>query len=73
MLLVQLASVILFPCNAWKKWFPINVYRYPKVLFNCHVLAFFETRDLKTVLYLKFVFYFLFPELQCNANTNVSK
>ena len=35
-------------CDNWKALFSIQIYLYLEVLFNCHVLAFFETSDILT-------------------------
>ena len=42
-------------CNNWKTSIFIKVYYYAEVLFNRHILAFFETNDLKEVRILLFI------------------
>ena len=38
-----------------ERQFLIKVYRYPEILFNRHVLAFFERSDLEEVRILSFI------------------
>ena len=50
MLLVQLAQVnVLIPYVKWKILLFKKVDRYPEVLFNRHVLAFFDISDISTI------------------------
>ena len=49
-----------------ERQFFIKVPYYPSVLFNCHVLAFFETNDLKVC-----ILYFFYPEQLSTVNNKV--
>ena len=43
--------MFFIPCDNWKTVFrkSLSLYHYTEVIFNCRVLAFFETSDLKEV------------------------
>ena len=54
MLLLQFVWIIFFILGDRKQFF-VKVYRYPEVLFNCRVLAVFETSELKEFGILYFI------------------
>ena len=41
--------MFFIPCDNWKTLFIIKVHHYPELLFDLHVLAFFETSEMKEV------------------------
>ena len=65
--------MIFTPYDNWKTLFFIKIYRYPEVLFNGHVLAFFEASDLKEVRILFFISTIPLTELKYNVNNKVKK
>ena len=54
MLLLQFVWIIFFILGDRKQFF-VKVYLYPEVLFNCRVLAVFETSELKEFRILYFI------------------
>ena len=51
----NLLRYMFISCDNWKTLLFIKVYSYPEVLFNRHVLAFYETNDLKKIRILFFL------------------